>query len=623
MEYYLANSLDIAVIGAGHAGIEAALAAARLGLNTAIFTISLDSIGAMPCNPSIGGSAKGQLVRELDCLGGEMPHAADATSIQSRMLGLGKGPAVHSLRAQCDKWAYHRYMRKALENQKNLLIKQAEVTEIVIKDNTVAGLRTAMGAFYAAKCVIIATGTFLGGRVFVGEYSENSGPDGLHPALKLEENLKALGIELRRFKTGTPARVRRSSIDFSKLEMQLGDEPPIPFSLQTPLSQVKNILPCYITYTNEKTHEIIRSAMHRSPLFSGEITGVGPRYCPSIEDKVRRFPTRTRHQLFLEPMGLDTEEVYVQGFSSSLPEEIQVEMYRSVEGLEKAQLMRTAYAIEYACIDPLLLFPTLEFKKISGLFGAGQFCGTSGYEEAAVQGFVAGVNAAHKLLNKAALILPRYSSYIGTLIDDLVTKGCSDPYRMMTSRSEYRLLLRQDNADTRLLKIGYDIGLISNSRYEKFLDEQNQKSQELKRLKNLTVSMCDAVNNFLISKGTAPLFQSIKCSELLKRPQIKYSELPKIGIDIPNLSIHLTQQIENELKYSGYIKNQLDEIENTKKYHNRSLSHISDFATIPNLSLEAIDKLNKIRPVDIGQAERISGITPADITALILYSISE
>lgn len=622
MKYYLAENLDIAVIGAGHAGIEAALAGARLGLRTAIFTISLDSIGAMPCNPSIGGTAKGQLVRELDCLGGEMPHAADATTLQSRMLGLGKGPAVHSLRAQCDKWQYHRYMRRALENQKNLIIKQAEITEIVVEDGRVQGLRTAMGAYYAARCVIVATGTFLGGRVFVGEYSESSGPDGLHPSLKLEQNFKQLGITLRRFKTGTPARVRSSSVDFSKLEIQVGDEPVTPFSLVSDPGSVKNILPCYIAYTNEKTHEIIRSAMHRSPLFAGDIVGIGPRYCPSIEDKINRFPTRDRHQLFLEPMGIDTQEMYVQGFSSSLPEDVQLAMYRSVKGMENVELMRTAYAIEYACIDPLELYATMEFKSVKGLYGAGQFCGTSGYEEAAAQGFVAGVNAAHSVLGKKRFILPRHSSYVGTLIDDLVTKGCTDPYRMMTSRSEYRLLLRQDNADIRLLEIGHSLGLIPDERYEKFLQQQRLKNDELRRIAAISVECSSQVNEFLVSKGTTPLSQSIKCTELLRRPQIKYSDLPSIGIDLPELGTHLTAQLENELKYEGYIKKQLDEIESAKKYHDRSLTHIEDFSKITNLSLEAIDKLNRVRPINIAQAERISGVTPADITALIVYSVA-
>ncbi len=716
MKYYLAENLDIAVIGAGHAGIEAALAGARLGLRTAIFTISLDSIGAMPCNPSIGGTAKGQLVRELDCLGGEMPHAADATTLQSRMLGLGKGPAVHSLRAQCDKWQYHRYMRRALENQKNLIIKQAEIlqsrmlglgkgpavhslraqcdkwqyhrymrralenqknliikqaeiTEIVVENGRVQGLRTAMGAYYAARCVIVATGTFLGGRVFVGEYSESSGPDGLHPSLKLEQNFKELGIALRRFKTGTPARVRSSSVDFSKLEIQVGDEPVTPFSLVSDPGSVKNILPCYIAYTNEKTHEIIRSAMHRSPLFAGDIVGIGPRYCPSIEDKINRFPTRDRHQLFLEPMGIDTQEMYVQGFSSSLPEigprycpsiedkinrfptrdrhqlflepmgidtqemyvqgfssslpeDVQLAMYRSVEGMENVELMRTAYAIEYACIDPLELYATMEFKSVKGLYGAGQFCGTSGYEEAAAQGFVAGVNAAHSVLGKERFILPRHSSYVGTLIDDLVTKGCTDPYRMMTSRSEYRLLLRQDNADIRLLEIGHSLGLIPDERYEKFLQQQRLKNDELRRIAAISVECSSQVNEFLVSKGTTPLSQSIKCTELLRRPQIKYSDLPSIGIDLPELGTHLTAQLENELKYEGYIKKQLDEIESAKKYHDRSLTHIEDFSKITNLSLEAIDKLNRVRPINIAQAERISGVTPADITALIVHSVA-
>ncbi len=619
MTEYNAGKYDIAVIGAGHAGVEAALAAARLGMKTIIFTISLDAISNMPCNPSIGGTAKGHLVRELDCLGGEMAKAADATMLQSRMLNLGKGPAVHSLRVQSDKVKYHMYMKEVVEKQENLCIKQAEIVRIDEKDGAVCGVATAMGAYYKVKAVIIATGTFLRGKIFVGEYSEESGPDGLHASNRLSDSLRNLGINLRRFKTGTPARVRRSSLDFSKMEVQYGDEPIIPFSLETEPSTLKNKEVCYITYTNKDTHKIILDNIHRSPLYAGEIEGVGPRYCPSIEDKVKRFADKTRHQLFVEPMGTNTEEIYMQGFSSSLPEEIQVAMYKTVAGLENVEIMRTAYAIEYDCIDPIDLYPTLRFINHKGLYGAGQFNGTSGYEEAAAQGLVAGINATREIQGKEPLVLERSNSYIGTLIDDLVTKGCMDPYRMMTSRSEYRLLLRQDNADVRLLKIGYDIGLISEERYNKYLDEQRQKEEEIERLKLLSVKPNEELNKYLEEKGSTPLNQAMRASELLKRPQISYEYLGKFDVDRPKLSQHVIEQVETEIKYEGYIKKQIQQVEQARKLESRSLEKIKDYNEVGCLRLEAIEKLNKIKPLNIGQASRISGVNPADISVIIIW----
>ena len=619
MKTYHAGNYDIAVVGAGHAGIEAALAAARLGCRTVIFTISLDAIGNMPCNPSIGGTAKGHLVRELDALGGEMAKAADATMLQSRMLNLGKGPAVHSLRLQCDRKRYHMYMKAALEKQENISIKQAEVVALgTDAEGSLCSVTTAMGAEYGVRAVILATGTFLKGKVFVGEYSEDSGPDGMHPAAHLSESLRALGVQLRRFKTGTPARVHSGSIDYSKFEPQSGDEPPIPASFSTDPATLKNILPCHIGYTNGDTHEIIRQNIHRSPLYGGKIEGIGPRYCPSIEDKVMRFSDKPRHQFFIEPMGENTEEMYLQGLSSSLPEEVQVALYRSISGLEQVEIMRTAYAIEYDCIDPTVLRSTLEFKEIPNLYGAGQFNGTSGYEEAAVQGFVAGVNAALKLQGKAPFITDRSESYIGTLIDDLVTKGCMDPYRMMTSRSEYRLLLRQDNADARLMPRGYALGLISEEQYRGFLLQQQQKQAEKERLAALTLPATPELAAYLESVGTAPPEHGIKAAELLRRPQVSYAGLAPFDPKRPLLHPHVAEQAEIELKYEGYLKKQEAQVREMRRMEAMPLPPDLDYSTIRGLRLEAIEKLNRIRPASIGQASRISGVSPADISVLII-----
>lgn len=619
MKTYQAGNYDIAVIGAGHAGIEAALAAARLGCRTVIFTISLDAIGNMPCNPSIGGTAKGHLVRELDALGGEMAKAADATMLQSRMLNLGKGPAVHSLRLQCDRKRYHMYMKAALEKQENISIKQAEVVALnTDTEGKLCSVTTAMGAEYGVRAVILATGTFLKGKIFVGEYSEDSGPDGMHPAAHLSESLRALGVELRRFKTGTPARVHSGSIDYSKFELQPGDEPPIPASFSTDPATLKNTLPCHIGYTNGDTHTIIRQNIHRSPLYGGKIEGIGPRYCPSIEDKVMRFSDKPRHQFFIEPMGANTEEMYLQGLSSSLPEEVQVALYRSISGLEQVEIMRTAYAIEYDCIDPTVLRSTLEFKEIPHLYGAGQFNGTSGYEEAAVQGFVAGVNAALQLQGKEPFITDRSESYIGTLIDDLVTKGCMDPYRMMTSRSEYRLLLRQDNADVRLMPRGYALGLISEEQYQSFLLQQQQKEAEKERLAALTLPATPELAAYLESVGTAPPEHGIKASELLRRPQVSYAGLAPFDPGRPVLHPHVAEQAEIELKYEGYLKKQEAQVREMRRLEGMPLPPDLDYSTIRGLRLEAIEKLNRIRPASIGQASRISGVSPADISVLII-----
>ena len=616
---YAAGRFDVAVIGAGHAGVEAALAAARLGCSVVLFTISLDAIANMPCNPSIGGTAKGHLVRELDALGGEMAKAADATMLQSRMLNRGKGPAVHSLRVQSDRQAYHRYMKQVVERQPGLLVRQGEVVSLEVDDQgRVSSVTTAMGGRYEVSAAIVATGTFLRGKIFVGEYSQESGPDGMHPANHLSDSLEALGISLRRFKTGTPARVLKSSIDFSVLEEQPGEEPVAPFSFETDPATLSNRTVCHIAYTNEATHEVIRQNIGRSPLYGGKIEGIGPRYCPSIEDKVMRFSDKPRHQMFIEPMGADTEEMYLQGMSSSLPEEVQVELYRTVRGLERVQLMRTAYAIEYDCIDPTVLLPTLEFKQIPGLYGAGQFNGTSGYEEAAVQGFVAGVNAARKLQGKSPLVLERSGSYIGTLIDDLVTKGCMDPYRMMTSRSEYRLLLRQDNADVRLTLLGYQLGLISRERYEGFLEQQRQKEEEKARLAGTTLPSAAEVNDYLERVGTAPITQGTRMAELLRRPQVDYAGLAPFDPDRPLLSAHVVEQVEIEIKYEGYIKKQLAQVEQMRRLETASLEGIEDFREIRGLRLEAVEKLNRIRPLSLGQASRISGVSPADISVLLI-----
>ena len=619
MKPYPAGEYDIAVIGAGHAGIEAALAAARLGCRTVVFTISLDAIGNMPCNPSIGGTAKGHLVRELDALGGEMAKAADATMLQSRMLNLGKGPAVHSLRLQCDRKRYHMYMKAALENQPGLSVRQAEIVSIETDGaGHIVSVTTAMGGRYTVKSVIIATGTVLKGKVFVGEYSEESGPDGMHPAAHLSESLRQLGIPLRRFKTGTPARVHGDSIDYQKLEKQEGDEPPVAASFATDPAVLHNKLPCYIGYTNGQTHAVIRQNIGRSPLYGGAIEGIGPRYCPSIEDKVMRFAEKPRHQFFLEPMGENTREMYLSGLSSSLPEEVQTAFYRTIPGLEQVELMRTAYAIEYDCIDPTLLGGTLEFKEHPGLYGAGQFNGTSGYEEAAVQGFVAGVNAALRLQGRPPFLTDRSTSYIGTLIDDLVTKGCQDPYRMMTSRSEYRLLLRQDNADARLMPQGYALGLIPEERYRQFLAQQQQKEQEKQRLAVLSIPPGPAVNAYLESVGSTPLTQPVRAAELLRRPQVSYAGLAPFDPDRPALHPHAAEQAEIELKYEGYLKKQEAQVREMCRLEAMPIPPDFDYAAQRGLRLEAIEKLQKIRPANIGQASRISGVSPADISVLVI-----
>ncbi len=619
MEYKMGD-YEVAVIGAGHAGIEAALAAARLGAKTAIFTMSLDAIGNMPCNPSIGGTAKGHLVREIDALGGEMGKAADATFLQSRMLNRGKGPAVHSLRVQSDRDEYHKEMKHRLELQDGLDIIQAEICDIRTDENgAVKELVTKLGAVYEVKTAIICSGTFLHGRIYVGDVSYESGPDGLHAAIGLSEALERLGIHLRRFKTGTPARVRRDSIDYSKLEVQAGDEPIIPFSFETPREGLKNQVVCHIAYTNEKTHQIIRDNIHRSPLYGGMIEGVGPRYCPSIEDKVMRFSEKPRHQSFVEPVGLHTEEMYLQGLSSSLPEDVQVQIYRSIVGFENVKIMRNAYAIEYDCIDPLDLKASLEFLKVEGLYGAGQFNGTSGYEEAAAQGLIAGINAARKVQGKEPLILDRASSYIGTLIDDLVTKGCSDPYRMMTSRSEYRLLLRQDNADQRLTPIGHEIGLISEERWQHYLHKQELIEQERKRIEKLTFGPSKELNEMLESRGTAPMETGAHASDLIRRPQVSYKDLEPFDTERPHLPDEVTEQVEIQIKYEGYIQKQLIQVEQMRRLETRKIPEDINYEEVRGLRLEAIEKLQRIRPHSIGQASRISGVSPADISVLLIY----
>ena len=619
MEYKMGD-YEVAVIGAGHAGIEAALAAARLGAKTAIFTMSLDAIGNMPCNPSIGGTAKGHLVREIDALGGEMGKAADATFLQSRMLNRGKGPAVHSLRVQSDRDEYHKEMKHRLELQDGLDIIQAEICDIRTDENgAVKELVTKLGAVYEVKTAIICSGTFLHGRIYVGDVSYESGPDGLHAAIGLSEALERLGIHLRRFKTGTPARVRRDSIDYSKLEVQAGDEPIIPFSFETPREGLKNQVVCHIAYTNEKTHQIIRDNIHRSPLYGGMIEGVGPRYCPSIEDKVMRFSEKPRHQSFVEPVGLHTEEMYLQGLSSSLPEDVQVQIYRSIVGFENVKIMRNAYAIEYDCIDPLDLKASLEFLKVEGLYGAGQFNGTSGYEEAAAQGLIAGINAARKVQGKEPLILDRASSYIGTLIDDLVTKGCSDPYRMMTSRSEYRLLLRQDNADQRLTPIGHEIGLISEERWQHYLHKQELIEQERKRIEKLTFGPSKELNEMLESRGTAPMETGAHASDLIRRPQVSYKDLEPFDTERPQLPDEVTEQVEIQIKYEGYIQKQLIQVEQMRRLETRKIPEDINYEEVRGLRLEAIEKLQRIRPHSIGQASRISGVSPAGISVLLIY----
>ncbi len=615
---YFAKEYDVIVIGAGHAGIEAGLAAARLGVSVGVFTINMDWVGNMPCNPSIGGTSKGHLVREIDALGGEMGKAADANTLQSRILNLGKGPAVHSLRAQIDRRRYSEYMKHVMERQEGLEIVQAEITDLTRTDESKWQVVTRLEAIYRSKCVIIATGTFLGGKIYVGDVVYDGGPDGMFAANDMTKALKALGIPTRRFKTGTPSRVNRRSIDFTNLERQDGDERVVPFSFDGEYKP-ENKLPCYITYTNEDTKQVILENIHRSPLYSGKIDGVGPRYCPSIEDKIVRFSEKKRHQLFIEPCGENTEEMYLQGMSSSLPEDVQLKFLRTIPGLENVQVMRTAYAIEYDCVDPLALKASLEFKDFEGLYGAGQFNGSSGYEEAAAQGLIAGINAALSIKGEEPLILDRASSYIGTLIDDLVTKGCSDPYRMMTSRSEYRLLLRQDNADIRLTQYGYRVGLVSEEKWQRLQEKLRLIEEEKERISLLSVPPSDEVNSILVSRETSPLTTGCRFIELLKRPQLDYEALKIADKNRPDLPYEIFEQVEIAVKYEGYIKRQLAQVEEMRRLEVRKLDMIEDYTDVVGLRMEAQEKLNKIRPANLGQASRISGVSPADISVLLIY----
>lgn len=618
MSYFM-EEFDVAVVGGGHAGVEAALSSARLGCKTVMFTISLDQIANMPCNPSIGGTAKGHLVREIDALGGEMGRGADKCFIQSRMLNKGKGPAVHSLRVQADRMKYHEYMKKACESQENLFVKQGEIAEIITENNSICGVKTRLGAEYKVKAVIIATGTYLKGKIHIGEESYESGPDSALPSNLLSESLKNNGIEIRRFKTGTPCRVHKRSIDFEAMEIQNGDDDIIPFSFESDVKNMKNVVSCYITYTNAETHKVIMNNLHRSPLYSGRIQGVGPRYCPSIEDKIVRFADKERHQLFVEPMGLSTDEYYLQGMSSSLPEDVQKDFLRTIKGLENVEIMRPAYAIEYDCCDPTQMKPTLEFKSLSGLYGAGQFNGSSGYEEAAAQGLIAGINAALKIQGKEPFILDRASSYIGTLIDDLVTKGCADPYRMMTSRSEYRLVLRQDNADQRLTPMGYKLGLISESRYKKLQNKIVQTKKEIDRVSKLNIAPSEKLNEFLEKNGTSALSTGCKMADLIRRPQLGYMALAEFDENRPQLDNEICEQVELQIKYEGYIAKQLEQIEIMRKMEVKKLPDNIDYTTIRGLRLEAAEKLNKQKPENIGQASRISGVSPADASVLAVW----
>lgn len=617
MSYY-AGEYDIAVIGAGHAGCEAGLAAARLGMKTLVFSISLEAVANMPCNPHIGGSSKGHLVREIDALGGEMGKNIDKTMIQIKMLNTSKGPAVHSLRAQADRKRYHMEMKHTLEKQENLYLKQGEIVDIKVENGKVVGIETAVGAIYSVKAVIVATGTYLKGKIFMGEFSEESGPDGVAAANKLSDSLKRIGVNLVRFKTGTPARINKRSIDFSKMEVQKGDDNIVPFSFEDEIKDLKQV-DCYLTYTNENTHKIIRENLHRSPLYAGKIEGTGPRYCPSIEDKVVRFSDKPRHQAFVEPVGLDTDEMYIQGLSSSLPEDVQIALYHTIAGLENAEFTRPAYAIEYDCIEPSNLKLSLEYKGIDGLFMAGQTNGTSGYEEAACQGLIAGINATQKIKGKDPVILDRTQGYIGVLIDDIVTKGTNEPYRMMTSRAEYRLLLRQDNADLRLTEIGHNVGLISDERYERFLIKKANIEKEIQRLKNTVVKPTKEVNELLVKYGTSELTTGTKMSELLKRTELDYDKLRAIDENRPKLTLQEEEEVEIQVKYEGYIKMQEAQVEKFKKLETKILPENVDYELINGLSLEARQKLNKFKPHSIGQAFRISGVSPADISVLLIY----